>query len=326
MLAAMVLAPRLGLLALLGLSVLPAVEHRFRAGLDLHTVAPAESNNAAVDHGSEVAHRSFAGDVGWRATFAEREIEGAPVAMPLVWWEQRLGYQRLRIDYELDADTDAVEDFTGIGYRSLFSHRFHDDWSYTLLAGAKLTVDDLGEADGGDVQYSGGLQVAWHWGRETTIGLGVFYQQLLGESRVLPFPFLRYVGDERRHSVSIMGPRFDYRYGFTRAHSLGAFVQLSGERLLIVSERFRNHDRDGRLVEAEEAAALALSEWIAGLRYGFRVDRRWQFATEAGWVFARRFELVTRDDGEAIRLGDGTAVDFDPEASWSLRVSGGIRF
>ena len=311
-----------------GTAVLPmwAMESGLSLENSYHQVLDADINNDVADDDATLSQRSFGVKASYRSILESEQREGIPVPLPVMWWENSLQFRSLHVGYELDADTDAIESFSGIGYRSMFSHRYAEDWSYTLIAGAKFAVDDLGEAELDDVQFSGGAQIAWHSGRENIIGVGLFYQQLLGESRVLPFPFLRYVSEGRTHSVSMMGPRLDYRYGFTREHAVGAFVQLDGERLLIVSETFNDYDKNGNQVSDDREAALAISQLMVGLGYHYRFERRWNAGLELGYVFARRFEIVDRDDGDPIRLSDGTAVDFDPDPALAFRLKAGVRF
>ncbi len=290
-------------------------------------IADAPINNPAVGGAARLGVAGLKLDVGKRQTFRSQPIEGSPIAMPLTFLDHGVSVSFVDIDYDLQVDTDEIDDFTSLGYRALFDHRLADSkWSLGFVAGATLSADKVSEADLGDLEFVGGPQATYHFDSGLSLGLGLYYQEFLGEPMVLPFPFVRYMSGDRKHRASIAGPRASYAYGFAKGHSIGLFAQLSGYNFKILSQTYADHDADGNVIDPAREVALAYSSFVLGPSYVYSPMPLIDVRLEGGWVFARRFEFVDQDSNDPIRLNDGTVADFDPSDTWQIKAGAGVRF
>ena len=111
-----------------------------------------------------------------------------PFGTPIIWWENRFSLTHTQFDDGyLSEFTAGSDSFNAPAWFSRAGWRFHDDWSVDVIAGVDLPVDDLEAADVDDLEFQGGVGITWYPNERSALGLGLFYQQLTGESRLYPF-------------------------------------------------------------------------------------------------------------------------------------------
>ena len=85
------------------------------------------------------------------------------------------------------------------------------------------------------------------------------YQQLTGESRVLPFPTVVWFSESMRHNVTMLGPRASYTYALTRKHQLSGIFRLAGNQFVYTDRQVPLYDGDGNIRQDNVQPALTAS-------------------------------------------------------------------